>query len=470
MSSDLYPSFGVLLVDDEPAWLRSLSLALEIRSGVTNVVLCKDSREVMGILENQRIGLVLLDLTMPHVSGEELLTQIGECYPDIVKIVVSGLNQIGKAVSCMRLGAYDYYVKTDDEERIVCGILRAIQLLELQRDNQEMTQRFVSAELQHPEAFAGICTGNRAMQAVFAYIEAVAKSPLPLLITGESGVGKELLARAAHRLSGCTGDLVAVNVAGLDDTVFADTLFGHVRGAFTSAEGARRGMIEAAANGTLFLDEIGDLSIASQVKLLRLIQEGEYFPLGSDQPKRLKARIIVATHQNLEEKEAKGTFRRDLFYRLRTHYVNVPPLRNRKDDIPYLLDLFLEEAAETLGKKKPTPPPELVQLLSTYSFPGNVRELKAMVFDAVSTHKDRMLSMDAFLRVIDGSTGGSAATVRNGEQNPFAGFERLPNFANAANYLIEEAMTRANGNQTLAARLLGISQPSLWKRLKQNRK
>ncbi len=470
MSNDLYPSFGVLLVDDEPAWLRSLSLALESTSGITNVVLCKDSREVMDILERQEIGLILLDLTMPHLSGEELLTRIGECYPDIATIVVSGLNQVGKIVSCMKLGAYDYYVKTDDEERIVCGVLRAIKLLELQRDNKEMTQRFVSGELKHPEAFSAICTGDRAMQAIFAYIEAVAKSPLPLLITGESGVGKELLAKAAHSLSGCKGDLVAVNVAGLDDTVFADTLFGHVRGAFTGAEGIRRGMIEAATNGTLFLDEIGDLSIASQVKLLRLIQEGEYFPLGSDQPKRLKARIIVATHQNLEKKEASGTFRRDLFYRLRTHHVEIPPLRKRLGDIPYLLDLFLEEAADTLGKKKPTPPPGLVQLLSTYNFPGNIRELKAMIYDAVSTHKDRMLSMDSFLKAINSGAESSEEALSAPEHNPFACFERLPTFAHAATYLLEEALTRAKGNQTLAARLLGISQPSLWKRLKLTRR
>ncbi|MDD2271009.1 MAG: sigma-54 dependent transcriptional regulator [Desulfuromonadaceae bacterium] len=470
MSYDRYPSFGVLLVDDEPAWLRSLSLALESTLGITNVLLCNDSREVMSILERQEIGLILLDLTMPHLSGEELLTTIGEQYPDIATIVVSGLNQVGTVVTCMRLGAYDYYVKTDDEERIVCGVLRAIKHLELQRDNKEMTQRFVSGELEHPEAFSAICTGDRAMRAIFVYIEAVAKSPLPLLITGESGVGKELLAKAAHQLSGCKGDLVAVNVAGLDDTVFADTLFGHVRGAFTGAEGVRRGMIEAATNGTLFLDEIGDLSIASQVKLLRLIQEGEYFPIGSDQSKRLKARIIVATHQNLEEKVAAGTFRRDLFYRLRNHSVEVPPLRKRKEDLPYLLDLFLEEASRTLDKKKPTPPPGLVPLLSTYNFPGNVRELKAMIFDAVSTHKDRMLSMDSFLKAINSGAESRDVAASTPEQNPFASFERLPTFANAATYLLEEALSRAKGNQTLAARLLGISQPSLWKRLKLTRR
>jgi DNA-binding NtrC family response regulator len=333
-----------------------------------------------------------------------------------------------------------------------------------------MSDRLVSGELRHPEVFADIVTGDRGMLAIFSYVEAVAKSPQPLLITGESGVGKELIAQAAHRLSGCRGRLVTVNVAGLDDTVFADTLFGHVRGAFTGADQVRRGMVEEAADGTLFLDEIGDLSIPSQVKLLRLLQEGEYFPLGSDLPKRLKARIIVATHQSLTAKEVEGTFRRDLYYRLRTHQVHLPALRERKGDIPLLLDHFLTEAAKELGKKKPTPPRELAQHLGTYDFPGNVRELKAMVYDAVSTHRDRMLSMDSFIRALAQVPGErTASSEPDSHRNPFAGFAELPTFAEAAAFLVTEAMDRAGGNQTIAARLLGISQPALNKRLKSTR-
>jgi DNA-binding NtrC family response regulator len=256
-------------------------------------------------------------------------------------------------------------------------------------------------------------------------------------------------------------------VAGLDDSVFADTLFGHMRGAFTGADQLRRGMIEEAADGTLFLDEIGDLSIPSQVKLLRLLQEGEYFPLGSDRPKRLKARVVVATHQDLSVKQAVGAFRRDLFYRLCTHMVHVPPLRERKGDLPLLLDHFLEEAARTLGKKKPTPPRELLQLLATYGFPGNVRELKALVYNAVSVHRDRVLSMDTFIKTIGRFEPKQILDVtKQPEKNLYACLERLPTFGEAAELLVEEAMTRANGNQTIAARLLGISQPALSKRLK----
>ena len=467
MTENLYPDFGVLLVDDEPDWLGSLSLTLESCGGISNITTCSDSREVVSILEKGEIGLVLLDLTMPHLSGDEVLEKIAERFPEIAVIVVSGLNQVETAVRCMKLGAFDYCVKTDEEDRIVGSVLRAIRMVEMKREFQAVSSRLISRELSHPEAFSAIVTGDRSMLDIFAYVEAVAKSPQPLLITGESGVGKELIARAAHNLSGCRGKLVTVNVAGLDDAVFSDTLFGHLRGAFTGADQVRRGMVEEAADGTLFLDEIGDLSIPSQVKLLRLLQEREYFPLGSDLPKRLKARIIVATHQNLSAKESAGTFRRDLYYRLRTHRVQIPPLRERRCDIALLLEHFLAEAAEALGKKKPTPPKGLAQFLSTYSFPGNVRELKAMVYDAVSVHRDRMLSMESFVKSVESAQAESGPVVAVApKQNPFCGFDELPTFTDAAAFLVLEALDRANGNQTLAARLLGISQPALSKRLK----
>ncbi len=470
MKQGAYPSFGVLLVDDEIAWLRSLSIALERSAGITNIVQCQDSRQVLDILTREDVGLVVLDLTMPHVSGEDLLAAISGDHPGIAVIVVSGMNQVETAVRCMKLGAFDYFVKTVEEDRLVSGVLRAVRMQELQREHQEMASRFLSGSLQHPEAFAGIVTRDRAMQTIFAYIEAVARSPQPLLVMGESGVGKELVARAAHALSGCAGPLVAVNVAGLDDTVFADTLFGHAKGAFTGADQPRRGMVEEAADGTLFLDEIGDLSIASQVKLLRLLQEGEYFPLGSDRPKRLKARIIVATHQDLASRQKAGEFRRDLYFRLCTHRVRIPPLRERKEDIPLLLEHFLEEAARSLGKKRPTAPRELPQLLSTYAFPGNIRELKSMVFDAVSLHKQKILSMDSFVKAIGRAEGASPLGHDSSPGcNPFAGLETLPTFREAMELLVSEAMTRAAGNQTIASRLLGISQPALSKRLKTSR-
>ncbi len=466
MEKKLYPPFGVLLVDDELPWLRSLSLTLEGPGGITNLLQCQDSRKVMEILEQNDIGLVLLDLTMPHHSGEELLEQIVAEYPQVRVIILSGMNQLETAVDCMRAGAFDYFVKTVEEERLVDGVRRAIRMVELESENQAIRTRFFHDQLDTPEAFTPIVTNNPAMRARFQYLEAVAPSHQPILITGESGVGKELVAQSIHTLSRSSGALVTVNVAGLDDNVFADTLFGHVRGAFTGAENVRKGMIEKAAEGTLFLDEIGDLSSVSQVKLLRLLQNGEYYPLGSDQPKQMSARVVVATHADLDAKMAAGEFRRDLYYRLYSHHVHLPSLRERKEDLPLLLEHFLTEAAIKLGKKKPTPPKELAVLLSTYSFPGNIRELEAMVYDAVSQHHGRTLSMKSFLARIDSQGDCPPVEQPPLDVNPFAHLDNLPTLQQAGHLLVEEAMQRSTGNQSIAARLLGISQPALSKRLK----
>jgi DNA-binding NtrC family response regulator len=466
MSATPWPAFPVLLVDDEIAWLRSLKFTLQRAAGVTNVLLCEDGREALAVVARHEVGLVLLDLTMPHASGEEILARIAAEHPQVSVIVISGLNQVETAVRCVKAGAFDYFVKTAEEDRIVAGVVRAIRMLELQRENRDVAAHLLSGRLQHPEAFAGIVTRSRAMQTIFAYVEAVARSSQPLVITGESGTGKELIARAVHALSGRSGPLVAVNVAGLDDAVFADTLFGHVRGAYTGADQPRRGMIEEAAGGTLFLDEIGDLSAASQVKLLRLAQEGEYFPLGSDRPKRLQARLVVATHQDLAARQAEGTFRRDLYHRLHTHGVRLPPLRERKEDLPLLLEHFLEEAARELGKRKPSTPRQLAHLLATYAFPGNVRELRAMVHDAVSRHPGSILSMDAFQEAMQRGAQDRAPAAAAVTGSPFAGLEQLPTFREAYDLLLDEALARSQGNQTLAARLLGVTQSALSKRLK----
>jgi DNA-binding NtrC family response regulator len=472
MQQALYPSYKIVLVDDEAPWLRSLGIVLERSAGINNIVKCLDSRQVMDILATQNVGIVLLDLTMPHISGEELLPMITEEYPDIPVIILSGMNQLETAIKCMKLGAFDYFVKTDEEDRLVKGVLRTIKMLDLQRENIEMSNQFLSDRLSCPEAFKDIVTNDPAMLAVFKYLELVTKSNQPILITGESGVGKELFARAIHHCSKCTGPMVSVNVAGLDDTIFADTLYGHVRGAFTGANEARKGLVENASGGTLFLDEIGDLSQVSQLKLLRLLQEGEYIPLGSDRPKRLEARIVVATNQDLLAKQASGLFRKDLYYRLNIHHVCIPPLRDRKDDLPILVDCFLDEVVQLLQVRKPVVSREIFLRLANYSFPGNVRELKSMVFDAVSTSKSRLLPVAAFEKVL-GQPGKDAfrSVIRDGgQQNCFQQCTQLPTIQETVEDLVSEAMVRAENNQTLAARLLGISQPALSKRLNRRQK
>ena len=468
MTESTYPHFPVMMVDDEAQAITSFEMALR-SANMNNFIRCHDSRDVMPLLSSQEIEVMLLDLRMPHISGEELLPMITSDYPEIPVVVITGSNDVDTAVKCMQYGAFDYILKPVEKSRLIGGVKRAVELRELQRENQLLKAHVLSDELEKPEAFSEIITTSASMRSIFQYIEAISNSPRPVLITGETGVGKELVAKAVHTLSNREGAFMPVNVAGLDDHVFADTLFGHKKGAFTDAREARGGLIEQAAGGTLFLDEIGDLSTSSQVKLLRLLQEGEFFPLGSDVAKRSDARIVVATNQNLEELQASGKFRKDLYYRLCSHHIQIPTLGARREDLPVLVDHFLAKASKTLNKKKPTPPAELITLLSTYHFPGNIRELESIIFDAVSSHKSGKLSMDVFKAHIaqkHPTLKPDSGDLTPEISTPVIFSEQLPTLKQAEQLLIDEAMKRSNGNQSIAALGLGISRQALNKRLK----
>ena len=461
MSSLKFPTFPVLIVDDEKHVLDTLSNTLK-SNRINNVIGCQDSRQVMEILSRQEIEVLLLDLTMPHISGQELLSIIRQEYPEISVIIITGATEVCTAVECMKMGVFDYLVKVVESRKLVATVSRAIEIRELKRENRSLKQHLFSNELRHPDAFSGILSNNKTIRSIFMYIESISNTSHPVLITGETGVGKELVAQAIHSLSGGRGDFNAVNIAGFDDNMFSDALFGHEKGAYTGAEQPRKGLLENASEGTLFLDEIGELSNQSQVKLLRLLETGEYSPLGSDMVKRLKARVIVATNRDLTEIMAKGAFRKDLYYRLNTHHIHIPPLRKRKDDLPLLINHFLKQASDELGKKVPAPPPELYVLLGTYHFPGNVRELKSMIFDAVSRHRSGTLSLEVFKLAI----GENEVNVRTDIHKPSVTFsEKLPTLGQMSWILIEEAIKRAKGNRSIAAGLLGITPQALGKRL-----
>jgi DNA-binding NtrC family response regulator len=444
--------------------LRSVNL--------NHFIKCGDSREVLPLLTEQEVEIILLDLRMPYITGDELLPAITSDFPEVPVIIITGANDVETAVKCMKLGAFDYMVKPVERSRLIGGVKRAIELRELQRENRLLRAHVLSDRIEHPEVFSEIVTCSARMRSIFQYVEAIAASPRPLLITGETGVGKELVARAVHRLSRRKGAFVPVNVAGLDDNVFADTLFGHKKGAFTGAEQARGGLLEQAAGGSLFLDEIGDLSHPSQVKLLRLLQDGEYFPLGSDVAKRSDARILVATNQDLNTLQTGGRFRKDLYYRLCDHHVHIPPLRERLEDLPLLLNHFLEKASTTLNKSRPTPPEELLTLLSSYHFPGNVREMESMFFDSVSSHRSGKLSMDIFKSHIFQKPPAPEKELphqvqREGVSVAFS--DRLPTLKELEQSLVDEAMRRAGGNQSIAALSLGITRQALNKRLRKEK-
>jgi len=472
MGKHLTPRNPILIVDDEQSALDGFEIALH-SSGFNNVITCRDSRRVLPLLEKNRADLVLLDLIMPYLSGRQLIEKIKKRYPTLPIIVITAVNEVDSVVSCIKKGAVDYILKPVAKDQLKAQVKKALEVVELENENARLKKGILKGSLNHPDAFAQIVTAAPQMFSIFRYCEAVALSSKPILITGETGTGKELMARAIHDLSRRPGEFVAVNIAAFDDNVFADTLFGHIRGAFTGADKTRKGLVEKASGGTLFLDEIGDLTPSSQVKLLRLLQEEEYTPVGSDRIKHSKIRVLASTHRDLAALKSKGLFREDLYYRLFTHHIDLPPLRKRNGDIKLLLDHFLDLESKELGRRRPSYHPEMITMLSSYKFPGNIRELKAVVGDALIKHTSRMLSSKAFQEYI-------CAAPRETPEGPLQKFPSLdtltfdPDFLpglkeaqdQVAAKLIHAAMKKTGENQTVAARLLGISQQSLSVKLK----
>lgn len=482
---------NILVVDDTFENLDLLSEILtkagfEFRPAMSGRMALLSARNVLP-------DMILLDVLMPEMDGFEVCRQLkmNEETRDIPVIFISALEEVVDRVTAFEAGGVDFISKPFHAEEVLARVrthlaLRNLQInlekrnaqlqheiAERERTEKELSRfqehmaGFLEKKLRHPEVFKKLVSQSEKMRSIFQYIEALACSSEPVLIVGESGVGKELIARAIHDVNQPDGPWVPVNSAGLDDNMFADTLFGHVKGAFTGADQSRAGMIEKAAGGTLFLDEIGDLSSQSQIKLLRLLQEKEFMPLGSDRTMKVKARIVVATNVNLEQKQKIGEFRKDLYFRLCTHQIEIPPLRERPEDLPVLLDYFLTEAAREMHKNKPTPPTELAVLLANYPFPGNIRELRAMVYNAVSVHGGKKLSMDLFKKAMGLLDKEKCASRDESHEHLRLTFhDTLPTLKEATELLVTEAMCRTKGNQSMAAKLLGITQPAMSSRLK----
>ena len=366
-------------------------------------------------------------------------------------------------------GAIDYLFKPLEQGKFLDGIERALELYRRNREARCPGLALQDERQPRRDDFAYIVTRNSFMLEQLRYLQAVAPSRQPVLIQGETGVGKELFARALHQASMRSGPFVAVNAAGIDDIMFSDTLFGHKKGTYTGAAEARQGLVARAEQGSLFLDEIGDLGEASQVKLLRLIQEQEYYPLGSDTPCKSSSRLILATNRDLKESVQKGRFRQDLYYRLFAHQISIPPLRKRLDDIPLLLDSFIASAARAFAKSVPCFPKELCTLLSTHPFPGNVRELQAMVLEAVARNSSRILKLEPFQEIMQRdkeSRGCLEAEPGHAPHAPQAvSFTIFPTLKEAEKVLIDKALDLARSNQGIAASMLGISRQALNRRL-----
>jgi len=455
---------GPILVVEDEEMLR-LTLGDHLRDQGFEVLEAACGEEALAQFREHRPVLVTLDLRMSPMDGQEVLARIREADPDTPVIIISGQGQMSDVILALRGGAFDYLEKPITDMAILNhAVERALERSALKRDNAMLSRSFLAEGPERPEDFSGILTASTRMRDIFRYSEAIAQSGEPVLITGETGVGKELLAHALHRSSQRPGPLVAVNAAGLDEQAFSDTLFGHVRGAFTGADKPREGFMEKAAGGTLFLDEVGDLSPQAQLRLLRVLQEREYHPLGSDVSRPLRARILAATNKSVDELRASPNFRADFFYRLVTHSVSLPPLRERREDILPLLRHFLGQAAVAMRRPVPDCSPKLLDLLHTYPFPGNVRELKALAYDALGRLRSALLGPEAFPCLCGG--GQESADVALPALNPFADLPALPTLRCATEALISEAMRRAGGVQKSAAFILGITPQSLCERLK----
>ncbi len=468
MESAKINNTSILLVDDEPEILELTKMALGCE-GIYNVLTLQDSRQLLPLLQENKVSVIVLDLMMPYLSGTELLPVLISEFPDIPVLIMTASDDLETAIECLKTGAFDYLLKPVEPNRLISAIDKALKLSSLRQEVTSLKESLLSGRLEHADAFSEMITGSQKMRAIFQYAEVVSKSLQPILITGETGVGKELMACSIHRLSGAKGAFVTVNVAGLDDIMFSDTLFGHKKGAYTGGEQARDGLIAKASGGTLFLDEIGDLSLTSQVKLLRLLQGGEYYPLGSDIVKFTDARILVATNHNLLQLVDRGQFRKDLYYRLCAYQIKIPPLRERLEDIPLLFKHFVVEAAESLNKAVPATAPDVAANLAELNFPGNIREFKAIVFDAVARCKGALLTSQDFT-AFPKHVAAACATLAhpdNGDEELLKTlFGKFPTLQEVENYMIRSAMKLAEGRLSVAAEILGITRQGLHKRIK----
>jgi len=440
----------VLVVDDEPGVQESLRILLK---DDCEVVLAASVDEALRALSATPPDLVLLDLVMPGRSGFDLLSELAAA-PDAPPVVVlTGTKTVATAVEAMKRGAADYVTKPFEVEALRIKIRQLLERRDLEREVVRLR-----AQVDKAERLGDLLGSSQAMQEVFRTIRRVADSKVTVLIRGESGTGKELAARAIHTLGPRRDEpFVAVNCAGIPETLIESELFGHERGAFTDAKEQRIGKFEAASGGTLFLDEIGELAPGVQVKLLRALQERRIDRLGGAKPVEINVRVVVATHRDLEHDVAEGRFRADLFYRINVVPLELPPLRERREDVRRLAQHFLERARAEAGRGPRSIAKAAIATLERFSWPGNVRELQNAIEHAVALAEGDILDLEDLPRSVvqTGRVEHLREAVRSGElgfEDASADFERA---------LLHEALERVGWNQTRAAEQLGMTRRSL---------
>ena len=458
---------NILVVDDEEVLQDVLGTLLK-REGFRPLA-ARTGEEALLIAEREPIDLVLLDLMLPGMSGMEVLKQIRGRDPEQVVIVVTAYSSIESAIEAMRIGAFHYIPKPFKNEEVLLTIRKGLEQRRLRTENRSLKQ-----ELEKRYGLDKIIGKSAPMQQVFDLIRLAAPSKSNMLILGESGTGKELVAKALHHHSRRTsGPFVTVNSGSMPHDLLESTLFGHVKGAFTGAVAAKKGLFEAANNGSIFFDEIGNIPMETQAKLLRVIQEKEFMRLGGVDTIRVDVRLIAATNADIEALVRRGDFREDLYYRLNVITLQLPPLRDRSEDIPLLAKHFLRTYAEENGKAMTSISAAAFELLMDYRWPGNVRELENAIERAVVLSTGEVLEVELLPPAV--RTGGAAGAAGNGSGHGLpngAGSASLPSgsFWDAVStyerQLVISALQNAGGVQKRAAELLQIKPTTLHEMMK----
>ncbi len=446
----------ILLVDDDEGLLFSMRAAL-LSAGLSDPIMVSDSRQVQDMLRRHRFHLALLDLIMPHLDGMDILKQIKQESPSTECIILTAVDDVSTAVTAMQFGAYDYLVKPLNVKRTTIAVRHALERYRL-RQGMALFERPQSfADLKNLSAFDAMVSEDEAMALVFHQAETCAQSDYNVMITGETGVGKGMLARIIHQLSlRADGPFIAVNMPAFSQNLFENDFFGHTRGAYTGAVSDRRGFFEAARGGTLFLDEITELAASIQGKLLRVIEEKEFYRLGSTDIVHVDLRFLSASNRDVDKRVQSGEFRGDLYFRLNEYHIHIPPLRRRPKDILPLANHFLRLHAVKNEKKISGLSPVLAEVLQQYGFPGNARELENIIASAVLKETSDTLHLSSTPNFV--SRKKSYASAGSGQ---------FPTLLEIQEQHIKKALEYTHGNRTKTAKILGIGLRTLQRKLKQ---
>lgn len=440
--------FNILIIDDEKNIREGLAAALEMDG--YNVVLASDGETGLNLVGRGDIDLVITDLRMPGISGEEVLSKVTSESPGLPVIVLTGHGTIDTAVDAMRAGAYDFLTKPLNLDRLSLIVKRALQTRELSLQHRQLKE-----ELDTNKTFESIIGKSAEMQKIFEMVRRVSSSKASVLITGESGVGKELIANAIHNLSPRKDNpLIKVHCAALSETLLESELFGHEKGAFTGAVARKRGRFELAHGGTIFLDEIGEIDQNVQIKILRVLQDKRFERVGGEETVETDVRVITATNRDLEKEIVEGRFREDLYYRLNVVHIHVPPLRERKDDIPLMVSSFIKEFAKENGKNITSIDSQARAALYKYDWPGNIRQLRNSIESAVVMCVGDILTLDDFPPTISQHSSQDIVQIPAGLTLDAA--EKI---------YINETLAANSGNKSKTADVLAIGRKTLHRKL-----